>query len=50
MRGAAPEMAVAVTSVLDEGDFPDADAVLPKPFTSAQVRQVLHDTVEVGRR
>ena len=40
-----PECAVAVTSVLDAADFPDAEAILPKPFTGAQVRQVLTDTV-----
>lgn len=46
IRRDAPRTAVAVTSVLDTGDFPDADAVLPKPFTRAQVRQLLLDTVE----
>jgi CheY-like chemotaxis protein len=46
IRVTAPRTAVAVTSVLEPGDFPDADAVLPKPFTRAQVRQVLSDTVD----
>lgn len=45
IRREAPDMAVAVTSVLDQDDFPDADAVLPKPYTSAQVRQVLRQTL-----
>lgn len=40
-----PACAVAVTSVLDAADFPEAEAVLPKPFTGAQVRQVLSMTV-----
>ncbi|CAN5543253.1 N/A [soil metagenome] len=40
-----PHCAVAVTSVLDAADFPDAEAILPKPFTGAQVRQVLSATV-----
>lgn len=40
-----PGCAVAVTSVLDAADFPDAEAILPKPFTGAQVRQVLSATV-----
>jgi len=40
-----PTCAIAITSVLDESDFPPADASLPKPFTGAQVRQVLSDTI-----
>lgn len=40
-----PDCAVAVTSVLDASDFPEAEAILPKPFTGAQVRQVLSSTV-----
>lgn len=45
LRSDRPECAIAVTSVLDAMDFPAADAILPKPFTGAQVRQVLVDTV-----
>ncbi len=41
IREAAPECAIIVTSVLDAGDFPPADAVLPKPFTGAEVRDAL---------
>lgn len=37
--------AIAITSVLDPSDFPPADGILPKPFTKAQVRQLLADTV-----
>lgn len=40
-----PACAIAITSVLDTADFPIADAMLPKPFTGAQVRQVLLSTV-----
>jgi CheY-like chemotaxis protein len=40
-----PDCAIAITSVLDAADFPAAEAFLPKPFTGAQVRQVLKDTV-----
>lgn len=40
-----PSCAIVVTSVLDAADFPVADAILPKPFTGAQVRQVLRDVI-----
>lgn len=40
-----PGCAIAITSVLDLTDFPPSDASLPKPFTGAQVRQVLRDTI-----
>ena len=40
-----PECAIAITSVLDAATYPLADASLPKPFTGAQVRQLLSDTV-----
>jgi CheY-like chemotaxis protein len=36
-----PRCAIVVTSVLDPMDFPDSDGVLPKPFTRAQVEDVL---------
>ena len=38
-----PDCAIVITSVLDVADFPDAHALLPKPFTSAQVRKILQD-------
>lgn len=45
LRSDRPDCAIAVTSVLDAADYPAADAILPKPFTGAQVRQVLVDTI-----
>lgn len=41
VRESYPPAAIIITSVLDAADFPRADAVLPKPFTGSQVRQVL---------
>ncbi|MCU1528920.1 MAG: response regulator [Frondihabitans sp.] len=40
-----PTCAIAVTSVLDPWRFPIVHATLPKPFTRADVLQVLEDTV-----
>ena len=40
-----PDCAIVISSVLDPADYPDADAFLPKPFTGAQIRQILADTV-----
>ncbi len=48
-RETVPECAIVVASVLDAADFPVADAILPKPFTGAQVRQVLADLTTLGR-
>jgi CheY-like chemotaxis protein len=45
LKADRPRCAIAITSVLDPKDFPDADAVLPKPFTGDQVRDVLERTV-----
>jgi CheY-like chemotaxis protein len=45
LKSERPACAIAITSVLDAADFPIADATLPKPFTGAQVRQVLSSTV-----
>jgi CheY-like chemotaxis protein len=45
VRADLPDCAIAITSVLDAADFPEAEAILPKPFTGAEIRQVLKDTV-----
>jgi CheY-like chemotaxis protein len=45
IRADMPDCAVAVTSVLDARKYPEADAILPKPFTRAQVLKVLEDCV-----
>ncbi|QHO70981.1 response regulator [Marisediminicola antarctica] len=39
-----PECAVAITSVLDAGDYPKAVAALPKPVSRASVRELLANT------
>jgi CheY-like chemotaxis protein len=45
MRIELPECAITVTSVLDTRSYPEAQAILPKPFTGAQILQVLKDCV-----
>lgn len=45
LRTDRPGCPIAITSVLDAADFPIAEAILPKPFTGAQVRKVLSETV-----
>lgn len=45
MRTDLPNCKVVITSVLDTSAFPSAAARLPKPFTGAQIRQVLSDCV-----
>lgn len=45
LRAEYPECIVVVTSVLEISQYPDSQANLPKPFTGAQVRKVLHDYV-----
>jgi CheY-like chemotaxis protein len=45
LRSEVPDCAIAVTSVLDSRKYPDADAILPKPFTRAQILQVLEESV-----
>lgn len=41
VRELAPDAAVVISSVLDIGDFPPADAYLPKPFTRSQVQELV---------
>ena len=45
LRSDVPDCAIAVTSVLDARKYPAAQAILPKPFTRAQVLQALEDCV-----
>jgi CheY-like chemotaxis protein len=45
LRHDRPECAIVVSSVLDTADYPAAEAILPKPFTRAQILQVLKDCV-----
>jgi CheY-like chemotaxis protein len=45
LRADVPHCAVVITSVLDTRRYPEAQAVLPKPFTRAQILQVLEDCV-----
>jgi CheY-like chemotaxis protein len=45
LREDVPTCAIAVTSVLEPRRYPDVEATLPKPFTRAEVLQVLQDTV-----
>ena len=41
VRSLHPDCPIAITSVLREARYPDADAFLPKPFSRASVRTVL---------
>ena len=45
LRAEHPECVVAITSVLDISEYPDCQVNLPKPFTGAQVRELLRDFV-----
>jgi CheY-like chemotaxis protein len=45
LKADRPECMIAVSSVLDADQYPVSDAVLPKPFTGAQIRKVLRDLV-----
>ncbi len=45
LRAAKPRCPIVITSVLDAQDYPMSDAILPKPFTGAQVRRVLQSCV-----
>jgi CheY-like chemotaxis protein len=45
LRGDIPGCKIVISSVLDGADYPDSDAVLPKPFTGADVRRVLEQCV-----
>jgi CheY-like chemotaxis protein len=45
IRTDLPGCKIVITSVLHTSAFPDAAAILPKPFTGAQVRSVLSECV-----
>ncbi|MDQ1569694.1 MAG: hypothetical protein QOF79_368 [Actinomycetota bacterium] len=45
LRKDQPDCSIVVTSVLDSREFPEADAILPKPFTGAQIVKVLEKLV-----
>lgn len=48
LRARHPGCPVVVSSVLDVEDYPDADAVLPKPVTAAALRRVLGELARPG--
>jgi CheY-like chemotaxis protein len=41
LRATQPECLLVITSVHDASGYPEADAVLPKPFTGAQVAAIV---------
>lgn len=41
LRATHPECLLVITSVLDASRYPEADAVLPKPFTGAQLARIV---------
>lgn len=43
LKSAVPDCRIVITSVLEPSDYPEADGMLPKPFTGAQVRALLAD-------
>jgi CheY-like chemotaxis protein len=50
LREDVPGCAIVVTSVLEPWRYPVVDAALPKPFTRAQVLQVLDDLLPGRKR
>ncbi len=45
LRERYPRCPIAITSVLEPEHYPQADAVLPKPVTKAQIRRLLATTI-----
>jgi len=43
IRADCPTAKIVISSVLDGTEYPPCDAILPKPFTGAQVRKVLDE-------
>jgi len=48
VRETHPECFLVITSVLDEARYPEADAVLPKPFTGEQVAHAVEQATRGG--
>ena len=48
LRETHPECLLVISSVLDASRYPEADAVLPKPFTGAQVARVAQQAADRG--
>lgn len=48
LRETHPECLLVITSVLDSSRYPEADAVLPKPFTGAQVAHIVEQAAHRG--
>ncbi|WP_273653720.1 response regulator [Cellulomonas fimi] len=48
LRRRRPGLPVVVTSVLDEHDYPDVEAALPKPFVGEHVRAALERALPDG--
>ncbi len=48
VRMTHPDCLLAISSVLDAASYPEADAVLPKPFTGAQLAAVVEQAARRG--
>ena len=45
LRARYPSCPIAISSVLDVEDYPDADGALPKPVTKAHIQRLLSSTI-----
>lgn len=45
IRRDVPSCAIAISSVLDVGEYPASDAALPKPVTGSQVRAMIAELI-----
>ena len=48
LRDTHPECLLVISSVLDSSRYPEADAVLPKPFTGAQLAAIVEQAAGRG--
>jgi len=48
LRDTHPECLLVISSVLDSSRYPEADAVLPKPFTGAQLASIVEQAAGRG--